>query len=141
MRDDQIVLLFDGGCNLCDWSVQFVLDHDKQGHIRFASLQSEVGRTLLDKCKLDPDRYDSVVLYEFGKCHVRSEAGWRVATHLALPWRWLAVTRYLPRKVRDTVYDWVARNRFRWFGTRGSCRVPTAETRDRFLDAGGPVAP
>lgn len=135
MSDDEPILLFDGVCNLCDRSVQFVLDHDRQGVFRFASLQSEAGRALLRRCDLDPDALDSVVLVEGGRCHVRSDAAWRIARRLDAPWRWLAVARVLPRGLRDVAYDWVARNRYRWFGTKEACRLPTLDTRARFLDA------
>lgn len=129
------VLLFDGVCNLCDWSVQFVLDHDEEGRIHFASLQSDAGRALLASCGLNPGVMDSVVFVEGGRCSVRSDAALRVARHLAPPWRWIAALAAVPRPVRDRAYDWVARHRYRWFGTRSSCRVPTPQTRARFLDA------
>lgn len=130
---DGPVLLFDGVCNLCDRSVQFVLDHDPEGAFRFASLQSAVGRRLTSDCELEG--VDSVVLIEDGRCHVRSEAAWRIARRLEAPWRWAALGRALPRALRDRLYDWVARRRYRWFGTRESCRLPTPGVRDRFLDA------
>lgn len=131
---DGPILLFDGVCTLCDHSVQFVLDHDRTGAFRFASLQSAVGRELTQRCGLD-DGLDSVVLVDGDACHVRSEAAWRIARRLDAPWRWLAASRWLPRGLRDRAYDWVARNRYRWFGTREACRMPTPELRARFLDA------
>ena len=145
MPDDGPILLFDGVCNLCDRSVQFVLDHDADRVFRFASLQSEVGRALIGRCGLDPESLDSVVLFAAGQCHVRSEAAWRIAGQLDAPWSWLAATRLIPRRGRDVVYNWVARNRYRWFGTREACRIPTPEVRARFLDAaelaiGGPTS-
>ena len=132
---DGPILLFDGVCNLCDHSVQFVLDHDASGAFRFASLQSEVGRQLVGQCGMDPDVLDSIVLVENGRCYVRSDAAWRVAQRLDAPWRWAAVGRVVPRGLRDRIYDWVARNRYRWFGTRDACRIPTPDVRSRFLDA------
>ncbi|WP_412069299.1 thiol-disulfide oxidoreductase DCC family protein [Rubrivirga sp. IMCC43871] len=134
MADDGPILLFDGVCNVCDRSVQFVLDHDRRGLVRFASLQSEVGRQLLAECGVDAST-DSVVLVANGRCHVRSDAALATARLLDAPWRWLAVARVVPRGLRDAVYDWVARNRYRWFGTRDACRIPTPEVRARFLDA------
>ena len=133
---DGPILLFDGVCNLCDHSVQFVLDHDAEGVFRFASLQSEVGRGLVERCGMPPGALDSVVLVEAGRCYVRSEAAWRTASRLDAPWRWGSALRYLPRGLRDRAYDWVARNRYRWFGTRDACRLPTPDVRARFLDAG-----
>lgn len=134
-ESDGPILLFDGVCNLCDRSVQFVLDHDVKGVIRFASLQSEVGRRLAGQCGIDTATVDSLVFVEGGRCHVRSEAALGVARHLDAPWRWLTASRVLPRPLRDRAYDWVARNRYRWFGTRDACRVPTPDVRRRFLDA------
>ncbi len=134
MADDGPILLFDGVCNVCDRSVQFVLDHDSRGTVRFASLQSDVGRRLLAQHGIDAE-VDSVVLVEGGRAHVRSDAALATARLLDAPWRWLAVARIVPRGVRDTVYDWIARNRYRWFGTRDACRIPTPEVRARFLDA------
>ena len=129
------ILLFDGLCTLCDRSVQFVLDHDSQKAFRFASLQSEVGQALANRCGLDTAGVDSVVLVEGDQCYVRSEAGWRVARRLDAPWRWAALGRWVPASARDWAYDWIARNRYRWFGTREACRIPTPDVRERFLDA------
>ena len=128
------VLLFDGLCTLCDRSVQFVLDHDRDGVLRFASLQSPVGQGLLRRCGLTDAGLDSLVLVEGRACHVRSEAALRVAAHLDAPWRWMTAARVVPRVLRDQVYDWVAGNRLRWFGARTECRVPGPDVRDRFLD-------
>lgn len=129
------ILLFDGVCSLCDRSVQFVLDHEPAGVIRFASLQSTAGRDAMTACGLDPETVASVVFVEAGVCHLRSDAALRVASHLSAPWRWLSAARAVPRPVRDRVYDWVASHRYQWFGTMPACRVPTPQTRARFLDA------
>lgn len=129
------VLLFDGVCTLCDWSVQFVLDHDRTGQVHFASLQSEIGRTLTVQCGLEPGAVDSVVFVADGRCHTESDAALQVAGVLSPPWRWLSALQAVPRPLRDGVYRWVARHRYRWFGTRDACRLPTPETRARFLDA------
>ena len=129
------LLLFDGVCNLCDRSVQFVLKHEAAESIQFASLQSEVGRAALAEHGLDVETIDSVVFIEGGHAYVQSDAALAVAARLDAPWRWLARSRAVPRSVRDRVYDWIARHRYRWFGTRDACRLPTPETRARFLDA------
>lgn len=139
-RPDGPVLLFDGVCNLCDQAVQFVLDHEPEGQIRFASLQSKIGRDLLAAHGLDGSDTDSVVFVDRGRAYVQSDAALHVASRLDAPWKWAAVGRVLPRAFRDRVYAYVARNRTRWFGTRDACRLPTAETRARFLDAGETVA-
>ncbi len=86
-------------------------------------------------CGIDPDEIDSVVFVEAGVCYLRSDAALRVAGYLSAPWRWLSAVHVVPRPARDYVYDWIARHRYRWFGTRAACRIPTPETRARFLDA------
>lgn len=133
------LLLFDGECALCDHCVQFVLDHDREGRVHFASLQSDLGRRVVAECRLAIGDTDSVVLVEEGVCHVRSDAALRVAEYLDAPWRWLAVARIVPRSVRDAVYRWVARHRYRWFGARVECRIPSAETRSRFVGLDDPA--
>lgn len=132
---DRPVLLFDGVCTLCDHSVQFVLEHEPGREIHFASLQSRVGQQLLAEHRLDADDIDSVVFVDGGRAYVRSDAALRVASRLDAPWKWLAAAGIVPRALRNWVYDTVARNRYRWFGTRDACRLPTPETRARFLDA------
>ncbi len=135
------VLLFDGVCSLCDRAVQVVLDHEPAGRIQFASLQSEIGRKLLADHGIDADDTDSVVFVDRGRAYVRSDAALQVAARLDAPWKWLVVGRLVSRPVRDRVYDYVARNRYRWFGTRDACRLPTPQTRARFLDAGETATP
>ena len=120
---------------LCDRSVQFVLDHDRSRVLQFASLRSPVGQEVLSMCGLADSAIDSLVLVEGGRYYVRSEAALRVAAHLDAPWRWAVAARVVPRFVRDGLYDWVARHRLHWFGTRAECRVPAPEVRSRFLDA------
>ena len=127
------VLLFDGQCTLCDRSVQFILDREADSRLAFASLQSTVGRRLLDRAQGEVP--DSLVLVDDEGVHTRSEAALRVAGYLHRPWKWLRLARWVPMPVRDRAYDVVARNRYRWFGTRDECRIPTPDLRARFLDA------
>jgi predicted DCC family thiol-disulfide oxidoreductase YuxK len=128
------ILLFDGVCNLCEGLVRFAIEHDRTGRFRFAPLQSELGRALLVRHGYDPDAIDAVVLVDGAGATDRSTAALRLARDLGAPWRWLAPALLLvPRGLRDAVYDWVARNRYRWFGRRSECLVPTPELRARFL--------
>lgn len=129
------VILFDGVCNLCNASVQFILDRDPDARFRFASLQSEEGAALLRSHGGDPEALDSVVLIEDGRVFQHSDAALRIARHLSGAWPALAALRIVPRPLRDAGYRLVARNRYRWFGKEESCRLPTPETRARFLDA------
>ena len=130
------VVLFDGVCNLCDRSVQFILDRDRDDAFRFASLQSETGRALMRDHQLDPDVLASVVLVEGGQAYTRSDAALRIARRLRAPWNALWGLRIVPRGLRDAVYDVVAARRYRWFGTREACRIPSPDVAARFLDVG-----
>lgn len=128
------VVLFDGVCNLCNGAVRFIIDHDPAGRFRFAALQSDAGRILLERCGLDPDTFDSIVLVEEGACFTRSTAALRIVRRLSGPWWLLAALVVLPRPLRDFAYDCVARSRYRVFGRRDRCMVPTPELISRFLD-------
>ncbi len=127
------ILLFDGVCNLCHASVQWVIRHDRAGVFRFASLQSEAGQGLLAEHGLATEKFDSVVLLADGQVFQRSDAALETARRLGGGWKWLAVFRFVPRLLRDWVYDFVARNRYRWFGRQTECWLPTPELRARFL--------
>ena len=132
--DGGAVVLFDGVCNLCNGSVQFILKRDPHGRFRFASLQSDAGRRLLRAHGLPADALESVVLVEDGRAWTHSDAALRIARGLSGGWRAAGALRVVPRPLRDAVYGLVARNRYRWFGRRESCMVPTPEWRARFLD-------
>ncbi len=134
-RDDAPVLLFDGVCNLCHASVQFVLRRDRKARFRFASLQSAAARDLLTRHGVIGDLPDSVVLVANGRVRTKSAAALGVASGLGMPWSFLGVFWLIPSFLRDAVYDWIARNRYRWFGKREQCMVPTQALRERFLDA------
>ena len=134
MQNDGPVILFDGVCNFCAWSVRFVIARDPRGLFRFASLQSETGRLLLREHGLDEKAMDSFVLVEGSSAWRESEAALRVCKYLRVPWRFLAVFLVLPRFLRDPVYRLIARNRYRWFGKSDTCLVPSPELRSRFLD-------
>lgn len=139
------VVLFDGTCNFCDGAVHFVIDRERGSSLRFAALQSDAGKELLDRVATpelakalregangdgDPD---SMALVEDGRVYTHSTGALRMARYLRWPWRGLAIFVVVPRFVRDAVYRWFARNRYRWFGKTTSCRVPTPEVRARFL--------
>jgi predicted DCC family thiol-disulfide oxidoreductase YuxK len=129
----EAILLFDGVCNLCNASVNFIIDRDPRGRIRFASLQSETGQKLLERFELPTSDFDTMVLVEGDRCYRRSTAGLRVARRLRQPWPLLYGLIIVPRPLRDAVYRLVAHNRYRWFGQNEACRVPTPELRERFL--------
>jgi predicted DCC family thiol-disulfide oxidoreductase YuxK len=128
------VVLFDGECNLCNHSVNFVIDRDPRGHFRFASSQSDVGQALLARHGLRDAALTGVVLLQDGRAFTGSSAALRIARGLRAPWSLLSWLLVVPRPIRDFVYGVVARNRYRWFGRIDACRLPTPELRQRFLD-------
>lgn len=127
-------MLFDGDCNLCNGAVQFVLRRDPRAVFHFASLQSAAGRELLASVGAPATLPDSLVLVQDGVLALKSTAALRIARGLRWPWPLFAVFFVVPRPLRDLLYDWIARNRYRWFGKRESCLVPTPALRARFLD-------
>jgi predicted DCC family thiol-disulfide oxidoreductase YuxK len=126
------VILFDGVCNLCNGFVQFVLGRDPRGRFTFASLQSRAAARVLNGHPIDV-LPDSLVLVEGERLFTRSTAALRIARGLIFPWNLAYAFIVLPRPLRDWVYDLVARNRYRWFGRRDVCMIPTPELRARFL--------
>lgn len=128
------LILFDGVCNLCMKSVQFVIKRDKEDLFRFASLQSELGQELTRKFGLDPKQVDSIVLTDStGVFHVKSAAALHIAKDLP-GYRWMRVFLYLPRFLRDAVYNLIAKNRYNWFGKKDECMIPTPALQAKFLD-------
>ena len=137
------VILFDGVCNLCNRSIQFVIRHDADAQFQFAPLQSEVAHRLLrsvgDTSNVDSERgiRDSFVFLDDRRVFRRSTAALRIVRHLRSPWWLLYALMVVPRPLRDWIYDRIARNRYRWFGRRETCMVPTPELSARFLDWSG----
>ncbi len=128
------LILFDGVCNLCNSSINFVIDRDKDQRFRFASLQSDLGQAIVARYRGKLD-LDSVVLYQNGQILEKSDAALAIASKLSGLWPMLSVFKIIPRPLRDVVYDWVAKNRYKWFGKKDSCRIPTPELKSLFLDA------
>lgn len=129
------IVLFDGHCNFCNGVVNFLVDRDPRGVLKFAALQSEAGRRLLAEHRLPmPDIPDTMVFIERGRALVRSDAALATTRYLRAPWPLARVAFVVPRFLRDAIYKLIARNRYRWFGHTAACRVPTAELRARFLD-------
>jgi len=128
------VVLFDGVCNLCNASVAFILRRDPKAYFRFASLQSEAAARLLEGSPLEA-KLDSIVLLEDGAVFTQSTAALRIARRLRGAWPLLYAFIILPRFLRDPIYDWIARNRYRWFGRRESCMIPDPALKDRFFEA------
>ena len=128
------IVLFDGVCNLCNRSVQFIIKHDKKKQFRFASLQGRYGQEFLKKYDLPADNFNSFILLEDDKAYTRSTGALRMLKHLGGGWRLFYGFIILPKFIRDSVYNWVARNRYKWFGKRDECMIPTPELKTRFFD-------
>lgn len=126
-------MLFDGVCNLCNASVQFVIRHDREGRFRFTALQSAAGQEVLRQHGLSGETFDSFIYLRHGVLYQRSMAALYLLRDLGGVWTLLYAFIIVPRPLRDAVYDLVAKYRYRWFGRRESCMVPTAELRGRFL--------
>jgi predicted DCC family thiol-disulfide oxidoreductase YuxK len=130
---EPIIVLIDGQCNLCHAITRFVIKRDPVAKFRFASIQSDQGQLLLREGNLSGNDLDTFVMIESGRYYTKSTAALRLCRNLAGLWPLLYGLRIFPLFVRDSVYDWVARSRYRWFGHNDSCLVPTEEIRRRFL--------
>lgn len=128
-----MTILFDGVCNFCNASINFIIDRDSKGMFKFAALQSEVGQELLKKFGLKTSNFDSIVAIEGDKVYQKSDAALEIARKMDGIWKTFYVFKIIPAFLRNPVYDLVARNRYRFFGKTDACRIPTAELKARFL--------
>lgn len=128
------LIIFDGVCNLCTFSVRFILAHESAPILKFTPLQSKAGMRLLQAYGFDPKDAKTFVFIQNNQAYTRSEAALRVATYLRWPWRGLVVLRIIPRFLRDVLYDFIAQHRYRWFGQKEVCMLPTSELRARFIE-------
>jgi predicted DCC family thiol-disulfide oxidoreductase YuxK len=138
MKDEELrqqkIILFDGVCNLCNRSVIFILQHEKEPVFRFASIQSEAGKELLARCGLPSDTLEAVVFIDGGIVYLGSTAALKAGESLRFPWSFLSRAGLLvPKPIRDWVYRQIARRRYQWFGKKDICMVPTENLKTRFL--------
>lgn len=127
------IILFDGVCNLCQSIVQFVIKRDRHAKFSFASLQGEAGQRLLLEHQISPE-IDSFIYITKNRAYHKSEAALRVCQQLDGAWKIFYIFLIIPRPIRDRVYQFIARNRYKWFGKQDSCMLPTPELKKRFLD-------
>lgn len=128
------IILFDGVCNLCEASVQFVIKYDKKDVFRFVALQSDLGKELIKHIGLDNKNIDSVVLYEPGIAYYyKSTAALEIAKNLGGFFHLGTIFRLIPNGLRNLIYDYVAKNRYQWYGKKESCLIPTKEIQSKFL--------
>jgi len=128
------VILFDGVCNLCSGAVQFVIKRDRKNIFKFASLQSVVGQAILKKFNLPANTFNSFILYDAGKIYTRSTGALLVAKQLSGGWPILSVFIVIPSFIRNAFYDLIAQNRYKWFGRKEACWLPSPVLHDKFLD-------
>jgi predicted DCC family thiol-disulfide oxidoreductase YuxK len=128
------LVLFDGVCNLCNGTVDFILKRDRKKQFRFVALQSEAGEKIREKYRF-PEEIDSVILIHKEKVFYESDAALEIARLLPAPWKWAVILKIVPVRWRNAVYRWIARNRYRWLGKRKECRLPSAEEQKFFPGA------
>ncbi|HEA30977.1 MAG TPA: DUF393 domain-containing protein [Leeuwenhoekiella sp.] len=133
-NSDKKIILFDGVCNLCNNAVTFVIKQDKKDIFRFASLQSDLGQELLSQFGIDPDKTDSLILITKEKAYIKSNAALRIARSLSGGYPLLFTFLILPEFLRNGVYDYIALNRYKWFGKKESCMIPNLELKAKFLN-------
>ncbi|MEN9528432.1 MAG: hypothetical protein RI932_305 [Pseudomonadota bacterium] len=138
MEQKNPIILFDGVCNLCHSTVNRLIRIDRKKKLRFASLQSKFAQTILSDLGGDSISTKSVVLIDARGVHLCSDAVLLTLKHLGLPYALAVIAMLLPRFLRDGIYNWIADNRYRWFGVQTQCLEPTPELRDRFLDSSEP---
>lgn len=132
---DKHLILFDGVCNLCNSSVQYIINHDKKNLFLFAPLQSHIGKQIIDLHKIDCSNIDSIILYHSSqRVYFKSTAVLKIAYLLSFPNNMFSIFLIVPVVIRNWVYDYIAKNRYKWYGKKMSCMIPTEELKDRFLD-------
>ena len=126
------LILFDGVCNFCNSSINFIIDHDPEKHFKFAPLQSDLGQSILKQFNKNTDDFDSVILLKNNQLFQKSDAAIEIAKNLSGAWKYLAVFGVLPTFFLNFFYDIIAKNRYKIFGKTETCRMPTPELRERF---------
>ena len=135
MEDHKKIILFDGICNLCNSAVQYIIKRDKDDEFRFATLQGEIGQQLINERNIDTSKLDSIILIEPGIAYYsKSTAALKISQSFGGFWKMAYVLKLIPRQLRDIVYDWIARNRYGWYGKKEKCMVPTPELKAKFLE-------
>jgi predicted DCC family thiol-disulfide oxidoreductase YuxK len=133
MPASRSIVLFDGVCNFCNSTINFLIRQDQKKVFQFATLQSEAGQQFLKKYNLPTKDFDSFVLIDDGKAYKSSTAGLRLYNKLPWYWKWTQLFWVVPKPARDAVYDFVAKNRYKWFGKKDACMIPKPEVKERFL--------
>ena len=134
VNNEKPIILFDGVCNFCNAMVNFIISQDKKNIFLFAALQSDAGQKLLDEHKIDWKASDSFVVIQNDKTYLKSDAALKLYSKLPWYWKWSQTFWIVPKFIRDWVYNVIARNRYRWFGKKEQCMIPTKEMKEKFLE-------
>lgn len=134
MNSVDFIVLFDGHCHLCDGSVKLILKYDLHKKFSFASLQSDTGKTFIEKYKIDIRKGESIILIKKNKAYIKSNAVLWIANELIFPYNLISGLIIFPPFIRDSVYDFIAKNRYKWFGKSDVCLLPDPTQRNRFID-------
>jgi predicted DCC family thiol-disulfide oxidoreductase YuxK len=133
--ENKKLILFDGVCNLCNTSVQYIIKHDKNNRFLFTALQSDLGQQIIAEYKIDTKKTDSILLYTQEKgIDYKSTAALKIAIKLGFPTNLLSIFFIIPAFIRNWVYDFIAKNRYKWYGKKDACMIPTPELKSKFLD-------
>ena len=127
------IILFDGVCNLCNGAINFIIKHDPKDNYRFAALESDIAQELLAKHEIDNAKIDSIVLIRNEHAYTKAGAALRIAKKMSGAWPLLYGLSIVPKFIADSLYDFIARNRYKWFGKKNSCMIPTPELKQKFL--------
>ena len=128
------IILFDGLCNLCDSAVQFIIKHDKKDVFRFVSLQSDIGKEISNYLGMNSEQLNSIIVYQPGYAYYyKSEAVFEITKDLGLIFSLISIFSFLPTSITDSIYDYIAENRYKWYGKKESCMIPTPSLKSKFL--------
>jgi predicted DCC family thiol-disulfide oxidoreductase YuxK len=131
---DKKIILFDGVCNLCDSTVQFLIKRDTKDVFRFVAIQSDLGQEIIKHIGIDTFKTDSIILYEPGNAYYyKAEAALKIAKELGGVYSLMGLFTFLPKGLSNVVYDYVARNRYKWYGKKDACMIPTLQMKAKFL--------
>lgn len=133
MSQPKSIIFFDGVCNLCNASIDFVIQRDKEDHFLVGALQEDLSRKILSSYDVREDYLDSLVVLEKGEIYYKSTAALKIARHLSGLWPAFYPLIFIPRFLRDPIYNWIGSNRYRWFGKKSTCRLPTPAEKAKFL--------
>lgn len=134
LPQDKKIILFDGVCNLCESSIQLVIKHDTKDIFRFVPIQSQLGQEIINYLGIDTSKTDSIILYEPGVAYfLKADAALRISKHLKGWYSLVSIFSFLSEGLKNSIYDYVAKNRYKWYGKKETCMIPTPELKAKFL--------